>query len=327
MEVQLAYSPICRFCGKGPLHVQFTFEVPEKLTKNLKGDAFIMTACSSCGSFQVNPHPPEALAREFFTLPDLYVDNIDPDGKKVDTLKRAEDRREEYEGYAKAIIPFLPKTGGTILDIGAGTGLMLSLLPDKYKRIAVEPNVFLSQKAKDRGLTVVNEWAENLKQPDTPLVLIIFNQSLDHFVRPDIILGRTLNWLEPGGMVLISGLINPLSLAARITGPGFRLWHPYHQVYPTREAVVNKLASFGFETLGIFRPYFDTPFGSLPQLFKGAYTLAKAWFLKSKRAVPSPPWPGNVQTFLARKQLLFSRLKVEERDLQTHGDSHRCSIT
>jgi SAM-dependent methyltransferase len=279
-----------------------------------------MTACASCGTFQVNPHPPEALAREFFTLPDLYSKGIDPDGRDVDPIQRADARQQEYEGYLRAILPFLPKEGGgTILDLGAGTGLMLSLLPDRFNRIAVEPNLFLSQKAKDRGLTVVNDWAENVKQPEGPLVMLILNQSLDHFTRPDLILGRTLNWLEPGGLVLISGLINPKSLAARITGPNFRLWHPYHQICPTRDAVVNKLSSFGFETLAIFRPYLGTPFGSLPSLLKGAYVLAKAWLLKSMRGVPSPPWPGNVQSFLARKTLLFSRLKHESAERQAKG--------
>ncbi|MDR2199512.1 MAG: class I SAM-dependent methyltransferase [Deltaproteobacteria bacterium] len=318
MEVQLIHSPACRFCGKGPLHFQFTFSAPRELTRNLDSDTFIISACGSCGTFQVNPHPSEALARDFFSRADLYLEAKDPEGRGVDYLERSEARLEEYREYARAITPFLPPKGGTILDLGAGSGLMLSLLPDKYRRVAVEPNAFLAQKAKDRGLAVVNDWAENLKQPDPPLALLLFNQSLDHFIRPDLILGRFLNWLEPGGLILISGLINPLSLAARICGPNFRLWHPYHQICPTRDAVIRKLASYGCEILSVYRPYFKTPFGSLPSLLKGAYVLSKAWLLKNRRAVPSPPWPGNVQSFLARKKLLFSKVRaLDESELQS----------
>ncbi|MDR2338845.1 MAG: class I SAM-dependent methyltransferase [Deltaproteobacteria bacterium] len=311
MEVQLTHSPNCRFCGKGPLAFQFTFEADEALTRNLQGTTFSLAACESCGTFQVDPHPTEALARDFFSSLDPTGTGLDPEGRKVDKGKREEARLREYQGYVSAMGPFLPE-GGAILDIGAGTGRMLSLFPDKYERIAVEPNPLAARKARDRGLDVIEDWAENLKQPKLPLSLIIFNQSLDHLVRPDLILGRTLNWLGPGGLVLITGLINPSSLAARITGPNFRLWHPYHQIYPPREAVIQKLASFGFETLGVHRPYFGTPFGSLPSLFKGAMTLAKAWALRGKRGVPSPPWPGNVQGFLARKALLFAKARLKE---------------
>jgi SAM-dependent methyltransferase len=320
MEVQLTYTPVCRFCGKGPLNFQFTFETPREQTRNLEGTAFIMSACASCGTFQVNPHPDMALAREFFSLPELYLEGVGPDGQRTDPLKAAEARLREYQGYANAAIPLLPEKGGVILDIGAGTGLMLSLLPDKYKRVAVEPNLVLAQRARDKGLTVISDWAENIRQPDGPLVMLIFNQSLDHLVRPDVVLGKTLNWLEPGGLVLMTGLINPQSLAARITGPFFRLWHPYHQICPPREAVANKLQSFGFELLGIYRPYFETPFGSLPSLMKGALVLAKAWLLKSKVGVQSPPWPGNVLSFIARKRLLFNKLKsLEEQEMKAQG--------
>jgi SAM-dependent methyltransferase len=308
MEGRLTYSPSCRFCGKGPLGFQFTFEAGRESTRNLSGDAFIMTACASCGTFQVNPHPGLDLAREFFSLPGLCQSAKDPDGREIDPIKRAEERLREHQGYASAALPLLPPKGGAILDIGAGTGLLLSLFPDKYKRIAVEPNLVLAEKARARGLTVITDWAENLRQPDAPLALIIFSQSLDHLVRPDVILGRTLNWLEPGGLVLLTGLINPQSLAARVTGPSFRLWHPYHQICPPRAAVVNRLASYGFETLAVYRPYFGTPFGSLPSLLKGAAVLAKAWLLKSRRGVPSPPWPGNVLSYLARKRLVFSKV-------------------
>jgi SAM-dependent methyltransferase len=279
--------------------------------RNAPKEPFIIESCESCGSFQVNPHPSEETAKKFFLRPDLYLPGPDPDGNIIDPLQRAEKKLREYQGYVSTILPFLPE-GGTILDVGAGTGLMLSLFPDRYQRIAIEPNPIAAQKARERGLDVLEIWAENLDPPKTPLVLLVFNQSLDHFVRPDYVLGRTLNWLAPGGLVLLTGLINPKSLAARITGPNYRLYHPFHQVYPIREAVLDKLSSHGLETLGIWRPYLNTPYGSLMKLFKGAFVLSKALLLKNREGIPSPPWPGNTLSYLAQKRLATSPIKSLE---------------
>jgi SAM-dependent methyltransferase len=238
---------------------------------------------------------------------------VDPDGKEVDPLARSEERLKEYQLYASNIIPRLPDYGN-ILDLGAGTGLMLSLFPKRYRRLAVEPNSIAAQKARERGLEVVEDFAENLSFLKEPLALIICNQSLDHFMRPDIILGRLLNLLAPGGLVLLTGLINPESLAAKITGPMFRLWHPYHQVYPPRQAVLDKLTAYGLTTISVWKPYFNTPYGSLTGLCKGAFILAKAFIRRGSTNVPSPAWPGNTLSYLARKELLVKPIKVPDGD-------------
>jgi SAM-dependent methyltransferase len=307
VAVDLIHTPVCRWCGKGPLAFRFLFEETLDRRRNPSPDPFSMEWCKACGTFQVNPHPTPELARSFFARPDLYLNTLDPEGRSVDPVARAEQRLEEYKGYASVALRLMPEDG-TILDLGAGTGLMLSLFPERYRRIAVEPNPEAASKARDRGLEVSESWVEDLEKPPENLALAVFNQTLDHFIRPDIILGRILNWIPPGGLALITGLINPRSVAARITGPMFRLWHPFHQVYPPRDAVVSRLASFGFETVAVWRPYFRTPYGSLPALLKGAFTLTKALVVKSRKGTPSPPWPGNTVSYLARKALVFRTL-------------------
>ncbi|MDR1041496.1 MAG: class I SAM-dependent methyltransferase [Deltaproteobacteria bacterium] len=311
MALDLIHTPVCRWCGKGPLAFRFTFDRCLDPGRNPAEETFIMERCSACGSFQVNPHPGPELARSFFSRPDLYVRTTDPEGRDVDPVRRAEQREEEYRGYAAAALAVMPEHG-TVVDFGAGTGLMLSLIPDRYRRIAVEPNPEAAAKARERGVEVSGTWAEDLYGPPGELALAIFNQSLDHFVRPDVVLGRVLNWIPPGGAALLTGLINPQSVAARLTGPMFRLWHPFHQVYPPRDAVTARLASFGFETVAVWRPYFRTPYGSIPALLKGAYTLTKAFLLRNRRGVPSPPWPGNTVSYLARKTLLYRPLPALE---------------
>jgi SAM-dependent methyltransferase len=208
---------------------------------------------------------------------------------------------------------------GTILDVGAGTGLMLSLFPKKYRRLALEPNPLAAQKARERDeeLIVIEDFIEDLNTLTDPLILVICNQSLDHLASPHLAIGKLLNWLTPGGLALLTGLINPHSLAAKVTGPNFRLWHPFHQIYPPRQAVVDKLSSYGLDTLGIWRPYFNTPYGSMGALLKGAFILAHAWLTKGTKKIPSPPWPGNTISYLARKNLLVKPLKVMDGDAVT----------
>jgi SAM-dependent methyltransferase len=301
---RLTNSLVCRWCGKGPLSFKFNFKASLYGGENEPKSNHVMEWCLHCGSFQVNPHPAFEVLKEYFIRRELIEKpGIDPDGNKVLPLQRANSRLPEYQAYVKAILPRL-KDKGSILDIGAGTGLMLSLFPDKYKRIALEPNPAAASFARKRGLIVSEIFAEELESPPEPLILVIFNQSLDHFTRPDLILGKALNWLVPGGLVLISGLINPRSIAARITGPMFRLWHPFHQVYPPFEATLNKLVCHGFEILSVWKPYFKTPYGSVPALAKGAFQLAKAFMFKSKNTRPSPPWPGNTISYLALKRVV-----------------------
>jgi SAM-dependent methyltransferase len=312
LEGELIHTPVCRWCGKGPLDFRFTFDACLDRRRDPEPATFVMEWCRACGTFQVNPHPGPELARRFFARPDLYILTWDPEGREVDPASRAEQRLEEYRGYAQVCLRLMPEHG-TVLDLGAGTGLMLSLFPERYRRIAVEPNPGAAAKARARGgVEVAEAWAEDIEKPPGDLALAVFNQSLDHLVRPDVTLGRILNWIPPGGLVLLTGLINPRSVAARITGPMFRLWHPFHQIYPPRDAVIGRLASFGFETVAVWRPYFRTAYGSVPALLRGAYTLTKAFLLRSRRGVPSPPWPGNTVSYLARKSLLLRTLPARD---------------
>jgi SAM-dependent methyltransferase len=234
---------------------------------------------------------------------------LDPDRKPVNPLERSESHRAEYSQYAQTITALLPETG-PIMDVGAGTGLMLSLIDDSRTKMAVEPNLLAAKAAAARGLTVIQDWAESLTPPLKPLACLIMIQTLDHLPRPDLFLSRAIHWLAPGGLLLLGGLINPGCLTARIYGSSFRLFHPFHQVYPTPAAVDRVLQPFGFELVSIWKPYFQTSHGSIGKFFKTSGLMA----LKCLRLAPDYPskaFPGNTVTYLYRKKILFHSLKVE----------------
>jgi SAM-dependent methyltransferase len=269
---------------------------------------FFLEECRSCRTLGLNPYPGPETLRRYFASPARYALGKSPEGRPVDPLERAEARLEEYRSYAKAMMTFLPEEG-MILDVGAGTGLLLSLLPERYERLALEPNSLAAEAARLRGLETRELWAEDLRRPRIPLSALAMTQSLDHLARPDLFLSKVLPWLAPGGLVLLGGLINPHSLAARIYGPGHRLYHPFHQVYPPPKAVTDLLAAYGFEIIRAWRPYFKTPYGSLRTLIKDSFSMAKTLLWRSPDSL-SPPWPGNTVTYLARKTLLFRPLAL-----------------
>ncbi|MDR1871275.1 MAG: class I SAM-dependent methyltransferase [Deltaproteobacteria bacterium] len=305
MAVDLIKTPGCRLCGQGPLAPRYAFRARNV---SLTGD-FNLVSCAHCGTWQVNPHPGPKLCQTFFSRLDLWETSIDPEGRALAPIERADQKKPEWRLYAKALIPLLLE-GRLIVDIGAGAGRMLKEIPDSFPKLAVEPNLAASQILTAQGLKVVNAWAEDLNFARDPLGAIILNQTLDHLPRPDIFLTRALNWLAPGGLILITGLINPRSLAARVYGPQHRLWSPFHQIYPPLGAIRRILESFGFEVVKVWRPYLATPFGGPFSLFKDGLKLALGLIHRPQKGL-SPPFFGSVYGLLARKSLLLKPLPNE----------------
>ncbi len=286
---------LCRWCGEDGLAEHLTVD------NNFPETPFQLCICHQCGAWQVAPPWPLDCVRQFFLAPERWQSALDPDGRSVDPQARLEARRGEYSRYAQSFARELtPKD--RLLDVGAGGGLMLSLLPKHCQALAVEPHPKAAELARWRGLDVNQTWAEELDFPPGHLSALIMNQSLDHILDPGRFLARALLWLKPGAFLLISGLINPHSPMARLYGPRFRLWHPLHQIYLPPNVIYKFLESSGFEICRTWHPYFGTPYGSvakfaqaLPQIFK------KIWCPQDTSL--SPPFPGNTYSFLARKSL------------------------
>jgi ubiquinone/menaquinone biosynthesis C-methylase UbiE len=144
-----------------------------------------------------------------------------------DFSKRYE--KERHHGYHALLdeleldIALPLASGREVLEVGCGTGLILTRLSEAAKRAeGIDLSPGMLEKARERGLTVREGSATALPYPDHSFDVVVSFKVLAHV--PDIrgALREMARVCRPGGQV-VAELYNPLSLrylAKRLGGPG-----------------------------------------------------------------------------------------------------------
>jgi ubiquinone/menaquinone biosynthesis C-methylase UbiE len=98
---------------------------------------------------------------------------------------------------------------GTVLEIGAGTGVNFPIYENCKEVVAVEPNQFMIQKAMKRQkqanvpITIIEKRAEELPFPDKSFDTIVLTLVLCSVQDPSQVIVELKRVLKPGGKILL----------------------------------------------------------------------------------------------------------------------------
>jgi SAM-dependent methyltransferase len=94
--------------------------------------------------------------------------------------------------------------GGSVLDIGCGSGALLSLLPERFRRCGIEIGVEARTMAAAHGVELLGSNIADLDTLDRSFDAIVACDVVEHFPNPKAFIESVMRQLRPGGLLLLS---------------------------------------------------------------------------------------------------------------------------
>lgn len=209
-----------------------------KITDSQYGKHWQLWQCTNCQLVFAHPMPnKEYLIEQYRNMNDLDYSNEEA-GRKKNFLRLLQHLEKMKENK------------GTLLDIGAASGLLLELATQKgWEAEGIEPSQQLFQAGADKKLRLYHTSIEEFSTPRKYDVITAIDV-LEHLNNPEILISRIGQWLDKNGLICI---VTPdiSSLAARIFRN--RWWHfrPAHLYYFNRKSIDFLLNKYGFQIIAI----------------------------------------------------------------------------
>ncbi len=166
-----------------------------------------------------------------------------------------ENTRKERKLQEERLVRYFTrfKDSGKLLDIGAGSGIMVeAALQHGFQAEGIEPSKWLQQNAQTLGLPVHQGIFPNPATPG-PFDIITFVDVIEHVTEPGKLLSEIHAALARDGILV---LVTPdvSSVVAKILG--FKWWHYRiaHIGYFNKKNLTQLLQISGFEIIKITRP-------------------------------------------------------------------------
>lgn len=208
------------------------------ITDSRYGMTLALFSCSDCGFlFCANPPP----------LEDFYAELEDQEYE----LGRPE-RKREMSQLMNQISRI--KRSGTLLDIGAGSGILIEVARGMgYDASGIEPSVSLQQKAAEKNLPVQQGTFETMSDPLPNYDVITMIDVIEHLANPRDLLSKVRSSQKSGSLLCIS-TPDVSSLARRILG--WKWWHfrIAHVGYFDRSSLDRLMGVFGYRRILSKRP-------------------------------------------------------------------------
>lgn len=170
------------------------------------------------------------------------------DTEYVDTF---EERILQAQGFLRVIQRYKPS--GSLLDIGAGCGVLLQAAKDLgYSPTGVEPSASLCEEGSRRGLDIRQGVFPEVDL-DKDFDIITITDVLEHVKEPGILIREAIKYLRPEGILFLT-TPDSASIMARLLGK--RWWHYRiaHISYFNRKNLTMLLEIAGLRILAMNRP-------------------------------------------------------------------------
>ena len=237
-------SITCWVCGGNNFTLIKTSDAKEKLnSQNFAitnfdyGKTGELQKCGDCGFIQ---------CADLNEVVKFYENLEDPE---YENTRR--ERKLQEERLVRYFSKF--KSEGKLLDIGAGSGIMIeAALARGYDCIGIEPSRWLQQKAEAMNLPVVQGVFPHEKAKG-PFDIITLVDVVEHVTEPAALLTEIHKVLHPKGIfLLVTPDVN--SLAAKVFG--YKWWHYRfaHIGYFNKRNLKMLLDRTGFAVLKMKRP-------------------------------------------------------------------------
>lgn len=131
---------------------------------------------------------------------------------------------------------------GRVLDVGCGIGDMVRY---RAQTVGVDVNPRAVEYCRGRGLTVQQMEPDRLPFPNAEFDGAVLDNVLEHLETPEPLLAEVRRVLSPGGSFVVG-----------VPGEGGFASDPDHKRHYPETALVHRVQSAGFETLGVFHQPF-----------------------------------------------------------------------
>lgn len=198
MTAAIVQPGVCPLCGPDYPRVEVA-SAPDFEHRTTGAQEFRFVRCATCGILVLDPRPADDRIAGLYP-PDYVSYRFD----RLNPVMRM--GRDLVQRRKTSIITRLVPEGGTIVDVGCGTGTLLRLARARYgsrfRLIAWDyPGPHLDGLAQ-AGIEVV---AAAIEPPHVPrgVDLFVLNQVIEHVPHPDRLLTMLAEALAPGGHIVL----------------------------------------------------------------------------------------------------------------------------
>jgi len=220
------------------------------LKHHIEKNGYTYYKCLNCGLIQQIPLPKHEEIKEIYDGEEVYFINENKGTKLEGFIKLSE--RERY--FYSIMKEYLIDKKMRILDVGAGTGLMLAFLQKKkfLNLEGIELSSWACKVAKENfGLEFQNSDIAEVEYPSTKFDLVISNHVIEH-LREALSAYKKINqFLKMGGILFLS-TPNNSCFNSRLVKRKWRHYIPNEHIFLYNDKSLNFfLKKVGFEIIKV----------------------------------------------------------------------------